>query len=182
LEQEMMKLPSELVKKRLLPRFLSFPFFTEPSSIYFMRYFLTQKNESKQSGLLTEEEYKLLIIPFIQTCFSSKNRSLRMKLLQTLEYFISYFPEFYLEKYMAEMILEGIYDLNDDLVMHSMDGLVILSKYLKSKNGLSMINSKILPSLHHFVISNEMPISLRSHSLSCLFKLWSLSNVILKTI
>jgi hypothetical protein len=175
----MKKLPSELVKKRFLPRFLSFPFFTEPSSIYFMRYFLTQNVESsKQSGLLTEEEYKSLIIPFLQTCFSSKNRSLRMKLLQTLEYFISYFPEFYLEKYMTEMILEGIYDLNDDLVMHSMDGLVVLSKHLKSKTGLILINSKILTSLHHFVVSNELPISLRSHSISCLIKMWSISNVI----
>ena len=51
----MKKLTIELVKKRLIPRFLSFPFFTEPSSIYFMKYFLTpSKEETKNSGLLSE--------------------------------------------------------------------------------------------------------------------------------
>eukprot|EP01080_Neovahlkampfia_damariscottae_P005929 gene5929-9759_t len=179
LDSEIRGLPLELVKKRLLPRFLSFPFFTEPSSIYFMKFFLTpSKENSKNSGLLSEDEFQSLMIPFLKTCFSSKNRSLRLKLLQTLDYFVMNLDLIYTEKYLADIILDGIYDLNDDLVMHSMDALIILSRNLsKTKNGLHVINTKILPSLHQFVVSHEIPMSLRSHALSCLIKNWSIGQI-----
>lgn len=99
-----------LLKKRLLSRMLTLPFMIEPATAAFMPYLLTPQppqtdKQTKYTGLLNDDDYQRYIIPFIQKCLQSRNRSLRVRMLQTLEYYIwSLHPEVVKTQLVREVI------------------------------------------------------------------------------
>ena len=77
----------------------------------------------------------------------------------------------------------GLLDTNDDLVMSSMDAVVVMTKYLSkldakmnTQNGINIVNSKFIAKLHHYAVSNESD-ALRSHAILCATKLWNVQKV-----
>jgi hypothetical protein len=168
---EVRKIPTDLVVKRLLKRFLTIPFFSEPSSVNFMPFLLSIRKDSGNStnfnGMLGEEDYKTLILPFVSTCLLSRNLALRIRLLQTIEYY-----GYHLEpSFLLDEISAGLYDTNDDVCMCSMDSLFILAKFILKSDDNNLM--KIQTMLHRFCVSKSMNLAIRSHALLCLVKFYS---------
>jgi SCY1-like protein 1 len=208
---ELRQLPPVMVKRRLVPRMLTLPFVTEPSASHFLPFLFTPKTEEqtaqegateekKQSlssflGLLNHEDYQYYVLPFIRKCFTSRNRALRTRILQSIEYFMWDMPTEYVVSEMLDEVFLSLKDSNDDLVMFTMNALVLVAKYLAKLDekinkpeveiGTSFINHRIIRKLHHFACA-ETNIAVRSHALLCLMELWSLpkanKNVLLSAL
>lgn len=185
------------MKRRLVPRMLTLPFVTEPSASVFLPYLFTPKEPeatpetpTKKSlavlGLLGDEDYQFYVVPFIRKCFTSRNRSLRVRVLQHIEYYMWELPTEYVLGDLLDEVFLSLKDNNDDLVMFTMNALVLISKYLikldeQTKKqeldiGSSIINHRIIRKLHHFACV-ETTLSVRSHALLCLMELWNVPKV-----
>lgn len=173
LEKDIRKVPIDLIKKRLIKRFLTIPFMSEPSSLIFMPILFSPKGKTQNfvDGLLEEEDYIEIIHPFLKSCLLSKNRSIRMRMLQTIQYYnFSFKPQLLLTE-----VMNGLFDSNDDLVMTTFDALFQLSKTCL-KQDLDSLN-RIIINLHRYSTSKSTSIPVRSHSLVILIKLYSFPNI-----
>ncbi|KAG2383180.1 hypothetical protein C9374_004517 [Naegleria lovaniensis] len=197
LKSHVSKLSLPVFKNRILPRMLTLPFVTEPASGTFLAHLFSPKESSKRGveGILSGKDYEDHIITFIRKCYLSKNYSLRMRILQTLEYYQNQIaPQVAISEIIPE-IMRGMKDSNNEIVMFTMNACVSFSKYLvshdKSSIGLEIINNQFLPALHHYAVQNSIPkqavtmdasniesvIALRSHALLCLVEQWNIPGV-----
>lgn len=197
LKSQVSKLSLPVFKNRILPRMLTLPFVTEPASGTFLAHLFSPKESSKRGveGVLSGKDYEDHIITFIRKCYLSKNYSLRMRILQTLEYYQNQISLPIAISEIIPEIMRGMKDSNNELVMFTMNACVSFSKYLVSHDnssvGLEMINNQFLPALHHYAVQNSIPkqattmdasniesvIALRSHALLCLVEQWNLPGV-----
>ena len=202
LKQQTSKLSVPLLKKRILPRMLTLPFITEPACSTFLAHLFSVKDTNGTSkkgveGILESKDFDEHIVTFIRKCYQSKNYSLRMRILQTLEYYQNQlsFPVVTLE--VIPEIMRGIKDSSNELVMFTMNACVLFSKVLsrydqtnQTTTGSDIINNQFLVSMHHYAVQNTMQkvidinesatealIALRSHSLLCMLELWNLPGV-----
>ncbi|EFC39548.1 hypothetical protein NAEGRDRAFT_81290 [Naegleria gruberi] len=198
LKSQVNKLSLSLFKKRILPRMTTLPFVTEPASGTFLAHLFSAKESSKRGidGILSGKDYDEHILTFIRKCYISKNYSLRIRILQTLEYYQNQIPPSVAISEVIPEIMKAIKDSSNELVMFTMNACVAFSKYLskldqstQSTTGIEIINNQFLPSLHHYAVQNSFPrigqevdkekaiesvIALRSHALLCLLELWNL--------
>ncbi len=189
-------IPNSLMKKRILPRMLTLSFVTEPFASHFLPYLFTLQPDSDELrtpvtpssrviGLLNNDDYVTYVIPFIRKCYQSRNLSLRIRVLQNMEYYLWAIPAEIVSGELIAEILLGLRDQDDDLVMFTMNGLVLLARFLsridqhnnKSDSaGTSIINETFLKRLHHHCVSSKS-IAVRSHALLCMMEMWNIPKI-----
>jgi hypothetical protein len=187
-------IPLQLCKKRILPRMLTLSFVTEPFASHFLPYLFTLQPDGEQTpttpnsrpiGLLNQEDYMTYVVPFIRKCYQSRNLSLRIRILQNLEYYLWAIPADVISSEIISEVLAGLRDQDDDLVMFTMNGLVLLAKFLAridqrsnstDGTGVNIVNENFLKKLHHHCAMSKN-IAVRSHALLCMMEMWSLPRI-----
>jgi hypothetical protein len=186
------RISATVLKKRVLPRMLTLPFVTEPAASSFLPHLFTPTDtnnhqsivlQKNNNGLLSDEEYRVYMIPFLKKCFTSKNLSLRIRILQHLEYFMWYLDELTITQQVVPGTLNGLKDVNDDLVMFSMNALAQLTRYLSKldkksgTNHVGTVVTGVLHVLHHYAVSSASTMAIRSHALMSLIEMWDVPKV-----
>lgn len=111
------------------------------------------------------------------------NLSLRIKLLQHLDYYIWHLDKELVIKKIIPDILLGLRDSSDDLIMFTIDALVRTTRYLSSldqkqnTNNIQSIANRYLEILHHYVVTADTNIAIRSHSLMSLIEMWNIPKI-----
>lgn len=177
-----------ILKKRVIPRMLTLPFLSEMNVSLFLPHLFAPKmnnktsNNNTVSGILEEEDYKQLIVPFITKSYHSNHLALRIRMLQQLQYYIQFFERGHFIKLILPNILMGLSDSNDDLVRFTMDALVQIARHLSSvdkKEGTNLVETVVnryIEIIHHYAVSNNS-IAIRSHAIMSLIELWSIPKI-----